>query len=132
MRKAKIGGFNRADPIHLAIPRAAISYGHLYHPKDIRQSDLVDYRYASSILLGEPMTAAHRKESEASPFGIILDESVQEEDGDIEWWDDDDRARHLFVIFNEYLKVCDERPEIEYPDEAKRRHRSKARKYLIS
>lgn len=119
------------DIMRLPVLRAAIAYGHLYHPKDIEESALADYRYTSSILLGEPMAVAHRKESEASPFGIIADESVHETDGDIEWWEDDNIARLLFIIFEEYVKICSESPEMKYSDKAKERHLAKAREYLI-
>lgn len=124
-------GRDHWDIMHLAIPRAAIAYGHLYHPKSIQRSALADYEHAASILLGEPMAAAHHKESEAPPFGIVADESVHEADEEIRWWEDDDLPRLLFTTFDAYLRCCSERPEIAYPDEAMARHRSSAREYLV-
>ncbi|MXR19750.1 hypothetical protein [Halobacterium bonnevillei] len=121
----------RWDILRLAIPRAAIAYGHLYHPEDIKQSALVNYQYASSILLGEPMTLAHHKESNAAPFGIIADKSVHEADGEIKWWNEDRLPRLLFIIFDEYIKECQKKTGIEYPDAAAEKHRSRAREYLI-
>lgn len=111
--------------------RAAIAYGPLYHPKEIHESSLVEYPYKSSILLGKPIVSANRLESQASPFGIIVDESINEAEDQIRWWNDNDLARLIYLLFDEYTRTCSESTKISYPESARKEHLRKANEYLI-
>lgn len=63
---------------HLFIPRGAISYGEVFHGREIPDdaskvfSEYKDYK--KRLLIGSPMIKAYQLERAASPFGVFIDD----------------------------------------------------------
>jgi len=77
---AAVGFILEKRPQHHFVIRAGVAYGPLWEGRDLMsQFDRVlssHTRHSESILLGPPTALAYAAESEASPFGIWVDESA--------------------------------------------------------
>ena len=125
-------GYQNSELIYAPILRTGVAYGEVFHGYDLSDSPLAKHNIAGSILIGDAVAKAHRRESEAPPLGIRLDKSASDDSSshDQEWWPNEVRGEEILKAYEAYLSCFERNSSIRYSDDKIDEHRDMARDYF--